>query len=226
MNRSVLVGVFAAGVATGVLATWAFMESPGSEVAHDLDATAPPPTSATTDTVTPHPSTTWAREQSAATPHVEPPPPAAPPPSSLAPPAADTTNQRVDLGPVLSRRLEAPTPPGFEDSLAVAHREFEQQPRDDSWAYSTEGDLQNSLVNEASMGAFIVEHVECRSTLCEVRLSGKPAQGEAIKTWSEGWNNPPFGKRLFINYSSMSVDGDRADAVYLFQRPDSRPPPR
>lgn len=208
MNRSGLVGVFAAGVATGVVATWAFMDSPGSEVAHDLDAVAT------------RPSTTSARDQSSTSPSV------APPPSSPAPPVDDTTNPRVDLGPVLSRRLEAPPPAGFEDSLVVAHREFEQQPRNDSWAYSAEGDLQNSLVNESSIGAFNVEHVECRSTLCEVRLSGKAAQSEAIKTWSEGWNTQPFGKRLYITLSSTSVDDDRADAVFLFRRPDSLPQTR
>ncbi len=62
----------------------------------------------------------------------------------------------------------------FEDNdpyspLSQVHMQFKNQQRDESWAMATEAGIRGSidLVEAARIGV-TVEHVECRSTICEV----------------------------------------------------------
>jgi hypothetical protein len=76
--------------------------------------------------------------------------------------------------------IARPSQAGFENQLGDAHRALERETRNDGWAYTMEGEIQNSMVNEVSTGEFRADHVEWRATLCEVRLSGKGDQAAAI----------------------------------------------
>ena len=136
----------------------------------------------------------------------------------------DAFVQRIDAGPVFSEVLGRPSVPGFENQIGDAHRALERETRNDGWAYTMEAEIQNAMLNETSTGAFRADHVECRATLCEVRLSGKGDQGLAIKRWSEGIGAQPFGQRLFLNYSSSISNSERVDALMIFRKPPATPP--
>ena len=81
-----------------------------------------------------------------------------------------------------------------------------------------EAEIQNAMVNEVSTGAFRSEHVECRATMCELRLSGKGEQAAAIKHWSDELGLHSFGQRLSLNYSSSISDNNRVDTLLIFRR--------
>lgn len=125
----------------------------------------------------------------------------------------------IDVGEVLAKQIARPSEPGYENLIGDAHRELEREPRDERWAYEMEGELQNSLVSQASMGDFKVEHVECRSTICEVRLSGRADRQAGLQQWSESLRSSGLDKRLFPNMSSSVGTDDRFDALYILRRP-------
>ena len=129
----------------------------------------------------------------------------------------------IDVGEVLAKQIARPSEPGYENLIGDAHRELEREPRDESWAYEMEGELQNSLVSQASMGDFKVEHVECRSTICEVRLSGRADRQAGLQQWSESLRSSGLDKRLFPNMSSSVGTDDRFDALYILRRPRRQP---
>jgi len=136
----------------------------------------------------------------------------------------DATVLRIDAGPVFNEVIARPSQPGFENQLGDAHRALERESRNDGWAYTMEAEIQNAMVNETSTGAFRADHVECRATLCEVRLSGKGDQAAAIKRWSDNLGAQPFGQRLFLNYSSSISNNERVDSLMIFRKPPSTPP--
>jgi len=214
---------FLAGIAVGVLVTQMAADAPVGE-----------PATVNTDT----PATP--RDAAAATPPlpalpdaVRPPAPAghttanAAPPSTSTPvdmPAETATAdagpvQAIDAGDVFNKMFAKPAQPGTASDIGEAHRALERETRDEGWAYSMEAEIQNSMVNEVSMGAFRADHVECRSTMCELRLSGKGDQAAAIKRWTEELGGQPFGQRLFLNYSSSISDDNRVDTLMIFRRP-------
>jgi hypothetical protein len=61
--------------------------------------------------------------------------------------------------------------------------------------------------------------VECRSTLCEVRISGTAAQSSAVKRWNDSLMAQPLGQRLLLNYGSTFSDNERVDGIFIFRRP-------
>lgn len=139
--------------------------------------------------------------------------------SPFATPIDSGSVQPIDVGERLRKHIDRPSQPGHENEIGDAHRALEREPRDDGWAYSMEAELQNSMLNEVSMGGFKVEGVECRSTLCEVRISGATAQSDSVKRWQDSLVSQPFGQRLFMNYGSTFSDTDRVDAIFIFRRP-------
>ena len=220
---------FAVGVAVGVAATRVFMGEPRDSAPAIVDAPAAPraPSAAPEpdDTV----AATPARPATTAPANIE---PVSASPAPVAPAATDqnsatvddATVQRIDAGPVFNKQIAQQSIPGFENQLGDAHRALERETRNDGWAYAMEAEIQNAMVNEVSTGAFRVEHVECRATMCEVRLSGKADQAAAIKHWNEGLGTQPFGQRLFPNYSSSISNDERIDSLIIFRRPPSTPP--
>jgi hypothetical protein len=82
-----------------------------------------------------------------------------------------------------------------------------------------EAELSNSLVAETSAGKLTVEHLECRATLCELRLSGNAANEQALADWTTSVGRQPWAGRLSMNLSSSISDGERVDSLLIFQRP-------
>jgi hypothetical protein len=226
-----LAAAFVAGIAVGIVATRMSADDPSGQTQAGI-ATAPtlPSPLATPPSLAPPPplptppppdgSGTPAPPVPAAGRHAADPSPEKPAATSASPvgtPMADSGP--IDAGDVFNKMIAQTSQPGFENSIGEAHRALERETRDDSWAYPMEGELQNSMVTETSTGAFRAEHVECRATMCELRLSGKGDQMAAIKRWSDELGSQPFSQRLLLNYSSSISDHDRVDTLMIFRRP-------
>lgn len=228
MKPSWLVFAFAGGVAVGVLVTRISMETPTIEtVTVDAPSALHGPRPEAPDTNSVVAQSTPAKSPAAggnAEHALAPPSPVTDAPADRGSgPVDDATVQRIDAGPVFNEVIARPSQPGFENQLGDAHRALERETRNDGWAYTMEGEIQNAMVNEVSTGEFRADHVECRATLCEVRLSGKGSQAAAIKRWSESLGSQPFGQRLFLNYSSSISNNERVDSLMIFRKP---PPPK
>lgn len=143
--------------------------------------------------------------------------------SAFAPSIDSGVVRAIDVGEALAKQIARPSQPGFENPIGDAHRELEREARDEKWAYQMEGELQNSLVSQASMGELKVEHIECRATICEVRLSSTGNQQLPLQAWSESWKATGLDKNLFPNMSSLVGTDDRVDALYIFRRPARTP---
>jgi hypothetical protein len=223
---------FAVGVAVGIAATWVVMDG-----ARDPAPTIDNPFAAPRVPLSTVPATNNTGAAPPATPvkstaaKIE---PVSAPPAPVAAAASDQNGatvddasvQQIDAGPVFNKQIAQPSIPGFENQLGDAHRALERETRNDGWAYAMEAEIQNAMVNEVSTGAFLMEHLECRATMCEVRLSGKADQAAAIKHWNEGLGAQPFGQRLFPSYSSSISNDERVDSLIIFRRPPTPPRPR
>jgi len=229
MSPRWLVVAFALGVGLGVVVTRVSMETPATNSVMVVEGPAPtaaPPVPATKRAVA---KTLPERPASATASNPE---PASAPPAPVTSAAIDqggavvddASVQRIDAGPVFNEVLGRPSQPGFENQLGDAHRALERETRNDGWAYTMEGEIQNAMVNEVSTGEFRADHIECRATLCEVRISGKGSQAAAIKRWSDNLGAQPFGQRLFLNYSSSISNNERVDSLMIFRKPPPAPP--
>lgn len=224
-----LLWTFAAGIAVGAFATRAMYGTSSAAAPAVATESHAAPHAAPTDVERPAPAAP-ATPLSAlslpdATPRVD--NPSSGPAPSL--PIPGVTNeeglQPIDAGPVFGKMLAKDAQIG-QDQIRDAHRALERETRDEGWAYAMESELQGAMVNEVATGAFNADHIECRSTMCEVRLSGTtPLQGEAIKRWHEsqiGRADVAFGQNLFPRHSSMVGANDRTDLLMIFVKP---PPP-
>ena len=212
---------FAAGIAVGVLVTRTGTPESVPVATTDVAPILPaapqaPVTAAQHDPSAPVSSasvaTTAPRESSAPT------------PPSTAPASEDAAEYTgysapIDVGPAFRKEVAAQPVPGVSNALAEAHRALEREMRDDSWSYPMEAEIQNSLVADASAGNFTVEHVECRATACEVRLSAKGAQADAMTRWASGMHAQSLGSRLLPSVSSMVSNGSQSDQLLIFIRP-------
>jgi hypothetical protein len=117
----------------------------------------------------------------------------------------------VDAGPHFGPQIADSIRTGRRDSLTEEHLQLEREVRDDSWSYPLEAELQNMLAADPEMGRFKVEHVECRATLCEVRVHGKVQvqQAPAVNQWLSSMQRMawPGGLRAGTAIFSSSDDG-------------------
>ena len=125
----------------------------------------------------------------------------------------------IDAGDVFNKQIARPSTADSPNQLGDAHRELEREPRDDGWAYTMEAELQNSMLTATSTGQFKMEHVECRTTICEVRVSGNGNQADDVRNWSNSVHTNTFNQQLFMNVSSTISSHERVDAIYIFRRP-------
>jgi hypothetical protein len=158
-----------------------------------------------------------------------------PPPAPAVPPHAPAGNhvdassdpgvtQRIDVGPVFRQQFETAAKAGHQDAMADAHRALERELRDDSWAYPLEAEIENSLVADTSMGNFRKEHLECRSTLCEIRLTASgAAQVEALKEWTSDIQKLPWGTELILSSASTISSDNQMDALLILKKPPAPP---
>lgn len=140
-----------------------------------------------------------------------------------APDAGIGASQRIDAGPVFNQQFATAEKQGVKDAVLEAHRALEREPRDDSWSYPLEAEIENSLVADTSMGNFRREHLECRSSSCEIRLSAEGgAQMEALRQWTSDIEKFPWASRMLLSSSSTVSDADRMQVLLIVTRP---PPP-
>lgn len=135
--------------------------------------------------------------------------------------------QPIDVGPAFRDQFAQADKQGYKDQMIEAHRALEREVRDDSWSYPLEAEIDNSLLSETSNGNFKKEHVECRATMCEVRLSGQgAAQSAAIAAWNDNLHSQPWGSRLYMNSASIFNDNGVVNALLILMKPPkpSAPP--
>ena len=219
---------FAAGIAVGVLVTRTGTPESVPVATNDVAPTLPAVPEASTAPAVPQHDASTAPVSSASAATAAPRESSAPTLPSTAPAsegAAEYTGYSapIDVGPAFRKEVAAQPVPGVSNALAEAHRALEREMRDDSWSYPMEAEIQNSLVADASAGNFTIEHVECRATACEVRLSAKGAQADAMSQWANGIHAQPLGSRLLPSVSSMVSNGSRSDQILIFIRPPKSP---
>ena len=133
-------------------------------------------------------------------------------------------SQPIDVGPLFREQLEHARRLGIKDSLFELHQSVEREVRNDTWAYAAEADIQNSLVVETSSGNFKVEHLECRATMCELRLSARgKEQAAALLRWQEGMHGHSFDTLLRPRASSTVGHDSDSDVLMIFVRPPPKP---
>jgi len=134
-------------------------------------------------------------------------------------------SEPIDVGPVFSEQFAESQKHGVKGSLFELHQNLEREVRNDAWAYAAESEIQNSLVDDASTGNFTVDHLECRATSCEVRLS---AQGkfhsEQLSRWQQDMRSRQWGNGLEPRASSMIGQDDRTDILVILVKPEKRAP--
>lgn len=228
MNRPVLVAAtFAAGIAVGAIAmrAWFGTSSTAPQVIETViaPAAAVPHGDARESTPAATPLSAVKLPSANTTSESAPPPMPAPAGTPLA--ATNDVVQPIEVGDVFRKMIAKESVPGNENQIGDAHRELEREYRDEGWAYTMEAELQNSMLNEVATSGFNPEHIECRATLCEVRLSGTGQQQAAgIKRWNESFmgQNSVLGQRLLLSYAAAINDNERTNALLIFRRP---PPP-
>lgn len=143
-----------------------------------------------------------------------------PPAESVATAEESAPAQPIDVGPSFRTQFAAAKRQGYRDQAAELHAALEREPRDDSWSYPLEADIQNSLMSETSAGNFKADHVECRSSMCEIRLSATDEQqAKALQKWTEGFHAEPWGSQIYMSSMSTISGGGRTDALMLLSRP-------
>ena len=127
------------------------------------------------------------------------------------------------MGPVFQAQFAEAIAHGMKNPLLEAHQTLEREARNDSWAYTTEAELQNALVADTSVGNFKLDHVECRATMCEMRLSGRGAeQSAALGKWQQNSRTQSWGTDLYPSSSSFVGRNDDADMLIIFTRPPKK----
>lgn len=125
----------------------------------------------------------------------------------------------IDVGGAFHQLIDRPSYPGFPNEFGDAHRRLERETRDDSWSYAVEAEIRNSLTADVSAGNIKVEFLECRSTVCEVRLCATDAHSDALNAWSETQNSMPWYQHLQSVGMSMSATNGGSQGLWLFRRP-------
>jgi hypothetical protein len=228
-----LLGVFALGLFVGVWFTRGDGGTSTLEIQQARDVSLPPASSSVAGSAPPAASALPSAPAPAGQPAIAgsgpatPPPPTAPAP--VARPAAgfeapidSGVVRAIDVGDVLRKQIERPSEPGNENHIGDAHRALEREPRDDSWAYTMEAELQNSMIGETSTGGFRAASVECRTTMCEIWLTGNGDQAAAVRRWSESLATSPMTPQLQLNMSSTISSHDRIDGLFIFRKPAKR----
>jgi hypothetical protein len=215
-----IVLVFAAGIAVGLYWSRTPPEEPAAAThAPMVVFDTPAPASTAPAQAPPPPPLPFGSSRSASD--------AAPVPRSY-PPAPDAGepgySQPIDAGPVFNQQFASAEKQGMQDAVLQAHRTLERETRDDSWSYPLEAEIENSLVADTSIGNFRREHLECRATLCELRLSAEGGeQIEALRQWTSDIQKFPWAARVVLSSSSSISSDTRMDALMILAKPPPTP---
>jgi hypothetical protein len=137
-----------------------------------------------------------------------------------APPADDgAAGRKIDVGDAFHQQIDRPSVPGFPNEFGDAHRALEHETRDDSWAYQMEAEIQNSLTAFVSTGELQVRLLECRATLCEMRLFASDAHRDSMNTWQEVMQSQPWMRRVRLEGMGLSAVNDGSEGLWIFRKP-------
>jgi len=219
--------VFVAGIVIGVFVDRQLAVAPTAEVSAPKTAasgSSPPSTNGSSISMVTTTPATSPPPRPASTPGAAPVAGTAPAVGAPSSPEPGGDVQPIDVGPVFGKQFADSAAQGYRDAMAEAHHALEREARDESWAYSMEAEIDNSLVPETSMGNFKKEHLECRASMCELRLTARGAdQAAALRRWNESLQSQPWSPQLFMSSSSVSNNDNDVDALLIFTKP---PPPK
>jgi len=130
----------------------------------------------------------------------------------------------VDAGPNFGAQIADSIRNGRRDSLAQEHVQLERELRDDSWSYPLEAELQNMLAADPVMGKFKVEHLECRATRCELRVSGKVRmeQESGINQWLSNMHRIAWPGDVRVGTAVFSGTEDGSEGMLMLHRPPAK----
>jgi len=230
MKPLAVVGVFVAGIAAGTIGTRVL--SPADDRSHDRvvvtgpAASVPIPAAPASLPHSPAPAVDPAKAAVAAASSPVPGAHEAIAPANGAaaehwnmpnlPPPSGNDALSLKLGPDLAASLALQM--NMENSTGKLHEALEAEPRDDTWAYAAEADIQNALVADASAGNFTVNRVECRATLCELHLTGTDAQGPALQAWNDGLSKQAWWRDLPMSAQTMVSSKGKIEELLIFRR--------
>jgi hypothetical protein len=109
----------------------------------------------------------------------------------------------------------------WQDFFSAQRAALLEQPKDVSWAYYMERAMLQYLSNHGAMSQFSVDHIECRTTICQIGVeayaeSANPDWQRVIYDMrQEPWYE--FGQ---VGSSSGAVDGRQMTVTTLHRVPD------
>jgi len=126
----------------------------------------------------------------------------------------------VDAGPNFGAQIAESIRTGRNDSLALEHLQLEREVRDDSWSYPLEAELQNMLATDPVMGRFKIEHLECRATLCELRVSGNDRlqQSSAVNQWLRDMNQLRWPGGLRVGTAVFAASESGSEGMLMLRK--------
>ncbi len=130
----------------------------------------------------------------------------------------------VDAGPRFGVQIAESIKEGRNDSLAVEHLQLEREMRDDSWSYPLEAELQNMLATDPVMGKFRIDHLECRATLCELRVSGKDRLQESseVSRWLRNMSRMRWPGGVTVGTASFAATEDGSEGIVMLRKPPAK----
>jgi hypothetical protein len=130
----------------------------------------------------------------------------------------------VDAGPTFGVQIAESIRTGRNDSLALEHLQLEREVRDDSWSYPLEAELQNMLAVDPVLGKFKVEHLECRATLCELRVSGNDRlqRSSAVNQWLHDMNQLRWPGGLTVGTAVFAGTEGGSEGMLMLRKPPAK----
>jgi hypothetical protein len=139
--------------------------------------------------------------------------------ATSAPPADDGAPvRRIEVGDAFHQQIDRPSVPGFPNEFGDAHRALERETRDDSWAYQMEAEIQNSLTAFVSTGELQVRFLECRTTICEMRLFASDAHRNSMDTWQQVMQSQPWIRRVRMEGMGLSGAQGGSEGLWIFRK--------
>jgi hypothetical protein len=138
---------------------------------------------------------------------------------SAGPEAPPDHEYRAATRPLTPEEMRQEIDPGNE-----WERAFRKEERDEAWARPLETEIQQSLEPEISMGRFYVSNVECRTTLCEVRLLARGnLQNAELEDFQTRIFQLPWAERLTPALSSgVASGGETYESIWIFEKKPER----
>jgi hypothetical protein len=227
MVKTVWVGIaFVCGIAVGVIGTRSIGNAPAAAgaLAGDVDvparsavvtATDPPPLPAAKFGTAPHVTREVAVANESPAVQAD----NATTPNSAASPAGEgAATRKINVGAAFHDLIDRPSVPGFANEVGDTHRMLEQEARDDSWAYQMEAEIQNSLTAYVSTGELQVRFLECRTTICEMRLYHSDTHPNAFDTWQEVMPSQPWMRQVQMVGMGMTSTKGGGEALWIFRK--------